>query len=71
MHGIAKSTHLAVMTDTGTSYITCSSHSKVKRTQERSVYHNVIHFNKTQGAQTQLTMTFNIDFVVQKDTYWC
>jgi len=45
MHGITKYTHLAVMTDTGTSYITCSSHSKVKRTQECS---NVIHSNKTQ-----------------------
>jgi len=46
MHVIAKYTHLAVMTDTDTSYIVCSSHSKVKRTQEHSVYHNVIHFKR-------------------------
>ena len=39
MHGIVNYTHLAVMTGTGTSYITCSSHSKVKRTQCLSQCH--------------------------------
>ena len=38
------------MTDTGTSYFSCSSHSKVKRTQEHSVYHSVMHNN------TQMTL---------------